>query len=64
MHSLFYFNFQISVISAKQSQSIIKRIGGVYLSKNVTVITEPEGKKIVLINDIRFKGKTKEEWKK
>ena len=33
------------------------------MSKNITIITEPEGKKIVLINDIRFKGKTREEWK-
>lgn len=32
--------------------------------KNVTIITEPEGKRIVLINDIRFKGKTREEWDK
>ncbi len=33
------------------------------MDKNVTIITDPEGKKIVLINDIRFKGKRKEEWK-
>lgn len=33
------------------------------MSENVTVITEPTGKKFVLINDIRFKGKTREEWK-
>ncbi len=33
------------------------------MSSNVTTITDPEGKKIVLINDIRFRGKTKEEWK-
>ncbi len=32
------------------------------MSSNVTTITDPEGKKIVLINDIRFRGKTKEEW--
>jgi len=32
------------------------------LSSNVSTITDPEGKKIVLINDIRFRGKTKEEW--
>ena len=29
---------------------------------NVVIITEPSGKKIVLINDLRFKGKNKEEW--
>ena len=33
------------------------------MNNNVTTITDPEGKKIVLINDIRFRGKTKEEWK-
>lgn len=32
------------------------------LSNNITIITEPTGKKIVLINDLRFKGKTIEEW--
>ncbi len=32
------------------------------MNNNVTTITDPEGKKIVLINDIRFRGKTKEEW--
>lgn len=31
-------------------------------SKNVTVICDEDGTKIVLINDIWFKGKTKEEW--
>jgi hypothetical protein len=33
------------------------------LSNHVTIITEPTGKRFVLINDLRFKGKTKEEWK-
>ena len=33
------------------------------MDKNVAIITDPEGKKIVLINEIRFKGKRKEEWK-
>ena len=32
------------------------------MDKNITIITDPEGKKIVLINDIRFKGKTRKEW--
>lgn len=32
------------------------------MSNNITIITEPTGKKIVLINDLRFKGKTIEEW--
>lgn len=31
-------------------------------SNNVNIIYDTEGKKIVLINDIRFKGKKKEEW--
>lgn len=30
---------------------------------NAIIITEPTGKKFVLINDLRFRGKTKEEWK-
>ena len=33
------------------------------MNNNVTIITEPTGNKFVLINDLRFKGKTKEEWK-
>ena len=33
------------------------------MERNITVIKDHEGKKIVLINDIRFKGKTREEWK-
>ena len=32
------------------------------MDNNVTIITEPTGKRIVLINDLRFKGKTREEW--
>ena len=32
------------------------------MDNNVIVITEPTGKRIVLINDLRFKGKTREEW--
>lgn len=33
------------------------------LERQVNVIMDVEGKKLVLINDIRFKGKTREEWK-
>lgn len=33
------------------------------LSNHVTIITELTGKRFALINDLRFKGKTKEEWK-
>ena len=33
------------------------------MEKNVSVITDDKGKKVVLINDIRFKGKQKSEWK-
>ena len=32
------------------------------MSNNITIITDAIGKKIVLINDLRFKGKTQEEW--
>jgi len=31
-------------------------------SRNVNIIREPDGRRIVLINDIRFKGKHREEW--
>ena len=31
-------------------------------SRNVNIIHEPDGKQIVLINDIRFKGKNRDEW--
>lgn len=33
------------------------------MDRNVNIILEPNGKKIVLINDIRFKCKKKEDWK-
>ena len=32
------------------------------MEKHINIITDAEGKKIVLINDIRFKGKTRKEW--
>jgi hypothetical protein len=32
------------------------------LEKSVNVITEYDGKKVVIISDIRFKGKTRKEW--
>lgn len=32
-------------------------------TRNVNIIVDTEGRKIVLINDIRFKGKQREEWK-
>ena len=31
-------------------------------SRNVTIIRETNGRRILLINDIRFKGKNREEW--
>lgn len=32
------------------------------MERNINIITEIDGKKIVLINDIRFRGKKKEDW--
>ena len=32
------------------------------LDRNVNIITDLDGKKFVLINDIRFKAKRREEW--
>lgn len=32
------------------------------MDKNINVINDLDGRKIVLINDIRFKGKSREEW--
>ena len=32
------------------------------MERNVSVITDLDGRKIVVINDIRFKGKKREEW--
>lgn len=46
----------------KNPEEKIKYEGGKHLERNVNVITDPNGRKIVLINDIRFKGKTREEW--
>ena len=36
--------------------------GGISLNNNIIIITAPTGKRIVLINELRFKGKTIEEW--
>lgn len=36
---------------------------GRLVDRNVNIITELDGKKIVLINDIRFKAKKREDWK-
>jgi hypothetical protein len=36
----------------------------VRMKQNVIIVTEPTGKKFVLINDLRFKGKTKEEFQR
>ena len=33
------------------------------MDRNVNIIVDLDGKKIVLINDIRFKGKNREDWK-
>lgn len=33
------------------------------MDRNVNIITDLDGKRFVLINDIRFKGKPREEWK-
>lgn len=32
------------------------------MEKNLSIIKDHEGKKLVIINDIRFKGKKREEW--
>ena len=32
------------------------------MERNISVITEADGKKFVLINDIRFRGKYKKDW--
>ena len=33
------------------------------MNRNVTIIENPSGKKVVLINDICFKGKNRDDWK-
>ena len=58
IHVLFSFHCYSTKIQIKNQKLNRRTVFG----KNITVITDPEGKKIVLINDIRFKGKTKEEW--
>ena len=40
----------------------IKKNEGINTEKNVNIIIGLDGKKIVLINDIRFKAKKKEDW--
>lgn len=33
------------------------------MERNIQVVTQDNGEKIVYINDVRFRGKAKEEWK-
>ena len=46
----------------KKSKKRNKSIRRIYLKKNVNIVTEYDGNKVVIISDIRFKGKTREEW--
>ena len=39
-----------------------KVLRSVSMEKNLSIIKDHEGKKLVIINDIRFKGKKREEW--
>lgn len=32
------------------------------MKRNVSIVTDLEGRKIVLIHDVRFKGKKREDW--
>lgn len=36
---------------------------GVVLERNINIITDLDGKRFVLIRDIRFKAKKREDWK-
>lgn len=36
---------------------------GRLMDRNVNIITDLDGKKFVLINDIRFKAKRREDWR-
>lgn len=49
-------------IKIEMAQGSIISKKGKTLSRNVNIVCDAEGKKLVLINDIRFKGKKKEEW--
>ena len=37
-------------------------IGGMLLNKNISIITDPDGKKLVLINDVKFKSRRTLNW--
>lgn len=32
------------------------------MNRNVNIVTDLDGRKIVLIHDVRFKGKKREDW--
>ena len=42
----------------------MKEKGMINADKNINIVTSLDGKKIVLINDIRFKARKKEDWNK
>ena len=54
---LMHYKIQIDKLQTKASCEESEKT-----PRNVNVICDAEGKKIVLINDIRFKGKSREEW--
>lgn len=62
LRSQFLFFSIFRVVRREAQGSELKKIGGICLDKNVTVVTDVDGKKIVLIHDVRFRGKTREEW--
>jgi len=59
---LISYQLKYEELMKKMEEDKVHLGGGMSLSNNITIITEPTGKKIVLINDLRFKGKTIEEW--
>lgn len=49
--------------SSQNKKRKLQRKRGRLRDKNVNLITDLDGKKIVLINDIRFKARKREDWK-
>lgn len=47
------------MLQYKLQEEVLRSVS---MEKNLSIIKDHEGKKLVIINDIRFKGKKREEW--
>lgn len=55
--------YGITMGTQNRKEDTLARKRGRFMERNVNIISELDGKQIVLVNDIRFKAKKREDWK-